>query len=206
MVGWRGIGLRLKRGPRQISKISYLILTLCMVIFSETSCDCNRSPSGNGWASQKPYRGPNGSNTDAVDFTTSGEVTLLGFRMWGVSRPRNGESSNIRAIIRLYNNNTMIAERNGNFIHYINIRYDAYTFEVLFPQGVTLSPGVRYTATSEMITNPNEYCLYQIDGKASAYCSGVKISFMSSSRTSNGSPWDRSMGQIASFILKSQKC
>lgn len=198
--------LRLKRGSGQICKIRYLILTSCMVIFSETSCDCNRSPSGNGWGSQKPYRGPSGSNTDAVDFTTSGEVTLLGFRMWGVSRPRNGESANIRAIIRLYNNNTMIAERNGNFIQYTNIRSDSLTFEVLFPQGITLIPGVRYTATSKMTTNPGEYCVYQIDGKASAYCSGVKINFMSSSRTSNGSPWDRSMGQIASFIFKSSRC
>ena len=183
-----------------------MVLILCMVIFSETSCDCNRIPSRNGWLSQKPYRGPNGPNTDAVDFTTSGEVTLLGYRMWGVGYPRYIESANVRAIIRLYNNSNLIAERNGKFTHYMNIRNDGSTFEVLFSQGIPLYPGVRYTATSKMIADPNHFFMYQIDGKASAYCSGVKISFKPSSRTSNGSPWDLTDGQIAAFILKSPQC
>ena len=137
---------------------------------------------------------------------TSGEVTLLGYRMWGVGSPRYIDSANVRAFIRLYNNSNLVAERNGKFTHYMNIRTDGRTFEVLFSQAITLYPGVRYTATSKMITDPNQYCAYHIDGMASAFCSGVKITFMSSSRTSDGSPWDLTMGQIAAFILKSPQC
>ena len=125
--------------------------------------------------------------------------------MWGVANPKNGHSTVVQVILRLYDKNGLVAEENGNYTYKASAHA---TFEVLFPQSVSLRAGVQYNATSKIITrkNSNEVIYYQWDGRSTISCSGATIRFKPAARKSDGSYWSPSGGQIAGFVFKSPKC
>ena len=71
-----------------------------------------------------------------------------------------------------------------------------------FSQGISIRGGVTYTATVRIITSEKSFRL--TDGMASASCSGVTVTFMSSSKDTNGS--SRLNGQIPALIFRSSQC
>ena len=168
--------------------VQYFYLFIFHFLCSVT-CDCwrsrSRSPSS-GWG----YSG----GVDAIDFQTSGDVILQGYRLWGVG----SGSTSFQVTIGLYRGSTLIAQRTGSY----PTSASAKTFEVHFSQGVSIRAGVRYTATAKITTGQNS--LYLTDGMASTSCSGVTVTFTKSSKTSNGSSVSR--GQIPTLIFRSSQC
>ena len=157
-------------------------------------CDCwrTRSSPSPGWGYSND---PSGSNkVDAIDFQTDDGVVLSGYRLWGV---RSGSTS-FYVTIRLYRARSLIAEKTGTYATSSNVK----TFEVHFSQAIILQAGVTYTATARIATSAESY--YLQNGLSSTSCSGVRVTFKSSSRSSNGS--DRSGGQIPALIFRSTKC
>lgn len=168
-----------------------------------TSCDCWRSASRRITAITWGYRGPNGSDTDAIDFQTSNDVTLLGYRMWRLGkRDQRGRPLKAQVVIRLHDNDTRLMAEDIVNVTYTNSADDA--FEVRFSKGISLFAGSWYTATSKITPEwlQNIYCFYNDDGMASAHCSSAGVvKFQSSSIF--GSPWNRRVGQIAALIFGS---
>ena len=158
--------------------------------FPPAHCDCwrsrSRSPSGGGWG----YAG----NVDAIDFQTNGDVILSGYRLWGVS----SGSTSFQVTIRLYRGSNLIAEKSGSYA----TRSSVKTFEVHFSQRISIRAGVTYTATARITTKRNSFNI--ADGMASASCSGVTVTFKTSSKSSNGSTQSR--GQIPALIFRSSQC
>ena len=159
------------------------------------TCDCwrslSRSPS-RGWGYSTD---PSGSgNVDAIDFQTNGDVILLGYRLWGVS----SGSTSFQVTIRLYRGNNLIAQKTGSYATNSSVR----TFDVHFSQLTSIRAGVTYTATARIVTSTHSF--YLTDGVASASCSGVTVTFTSSSKSSNGS--GQSGGQIPVIIFRSSHC
>ena len=158
--------------------------------FSPANCDCwrsrSRSPRGGGWG----YTG----SVDAIDFQTNGDVILSGYRLWGVS----SGSTIFQVIIRLYRGSNLIAEKSGSYA----TRSSVKTFEVHFSQRISIRAGVTYTATARITTTKQSF--YIEDGMASASCSGITVTFKSSSKDSNDS--NQSRGQIPALIFRSSQC
>ena len=158
--------------------------------FPPADCDCwrsrSRSPNGGGWG----YAG----NVDAIDFQTNGDVILSGYRLWGVS----SGSTSFQVTIRLYRGSNLIAEKSGSYA----TRSSVKTFEVHFSQRISIRAGVTYSATARITTTKNSF--YITDGMASASCSGVTVTFKTSSKSSNGS--SQSGGQIPALIFRSSQC
>ena len=150
--------------------------------------DCWRS------RSKSPSLGWNHSpgNIDAIDFQTSGDVILQGYRLWGVRRG----SKTFQVTIRLYRGSSLIAEKTGSYY----TRSTDQTFEVRFSQGISVRAGVLYTATSQLTTNGSTTHAHS-DGTSSASCSGVTVTFKKSSKNTNGSNVSR--GQIPALIFRS---
>lgn len=167
------------------------MLFLCQLFFS-ANCDCwrsrSRSPSSS-WA----YSTGSG-RVDAIDFQTNGNVNLQGYRLWGV----NSGSTTFQVTIRLYQGSSLIAEKTGSYF----TRSSAQTFEVHFSQQIPIRAGLLYTATAKITTPVNSF--YLNDGINSASCSGVTVTFKSSSKDSNASTVSR--GQIPALIFRAQKC
>ena len=92
----------------------------------------------------------------------------------------------------------MIAEKTGSY----NTRSSAKTFEVHFSQEIYIRAGLLYTATATITTNTESFA--HTDGMSSASCSGVAVTFKSSSKDSNGSRMDS--GQIPALIFRSSSC
>ena len=165
------------------------------MFFLLANCDCwrsrSRSPSS-GWGYSSD---PNGSGSvDAIDFQTNGDVILSGYRLWGV---KSG-STTFRVTIRLYRGSNLIAEKTGSFA----TRSSVKTFEVHFSQVISIRAGVTYTATARIVTSTHSF--YLTDGLASASCSGVTVTFKSSSKDSNSS--GPHLGQIPALIFRSSQC
>ena len=138
---------------------------------------------------------PSGSDrVDAIDFQTSGDVVLSGYRLWGVS----SGSASFQVTIRLYRGSNLIAEKTGSYATSSSVK----TFEVHFSQVISIRAGVTYTATARIVTSANSF--YHRDGVASASCSGVTVTFNTSSKSSNGS--SQSQGQIPVLIFRSSQC
>jgi len=131
---------------------------------------------------------------DAVDFQTNGDVFLHGYRLWGV----NSGSTTFQVTIRLYRGSSMIAEKTGSY----NTRSNVKTFEVHFSQEISIRAGLFYTATAQITTSTKSF--YHEDGMSSAPCSGVTVTFKSSSKSNNGSLVNR--GQIPALIFRSSSC
>ena len=92
----------------------------------------------------------------------------------------------------------MIAEKAGSYF----TRSSDQTFIAYFSQQIPIRAGLSYTATAKITTSLSSY--YQTDGISSASCSGVTVTFKSSSKDSNGSSMLR--GQIPALIFRAKKC
>ncbi|XP_022804941.1 neural cell adhesion molecule L1-like isoform X2 [Stylophora pistillata] len=147
----------------------------------------SKSPRG-GWGHQN-------SRIDAIDFQTSSEVTLLGYRLWGV----NSGSTTFQVTIRLYHGSSLIAEKTGSYYTTSSVK----TFEVRFSSGISLRAGVSYTATSKLTTGGSNTRAH-LDGMSSTSCSGITVTFTKSSKDINGSRV--SSGQIPALIFRSGHC
>ena len=110
----------------------------------------------------------------------------------------NTGSTSFQVTIGLYCGSTLIAQRNGSY----PTSSSAKTFEVRFSQGISIRAGVRYTATAKITTSDRSHA--HTDGMASNSCSGVTVTFKSSSKNSNGSGVSR--GQIPALIFRSSQC
>ena len=155
------------------------------------NCDCwrSRSKSPNpGWSH---YSG----RIDAIDFQTSGDVILQGYRLWGVT----SGSQTFQVTIRLYRGSSLIAEKTGSYY----TSSSDQTFEVRFSQGISVRAGVLYTATSKLTTGGST-TYFHSDGMSSTSCSGVTVTFKRSSKDTNGS--SVSSGQIPALIFRSPQC
>ena len=166
------------------------------MFFLLANCDCwrsrSRSPIWSGWSYSND---PSGSgNVDAIDFQTNGDVILSGYRLWGV----NSGSTSFQVTIRLYRGSSLISEKSGSYA----TRSSVKTFEVHFSQRISIRAGVTYTATARITTTKQSF--YIEDGMASASCSGVTVTFKSSSKDSNNS--SQSSGQIPALIFRSSQC
>ncbi|PFX16473.1 Collectin-11 [Stylophora pistillata] len=82
----------------------------------------SKSPSGS-WNHNPGY-------IDAIDFQTSSDVTLLGYRLWGVY----SGSTTFQVSIRLYRGSSLIAEKTGSYYTTSSVK----TFEVRFSSGISL--------------------------------------------------------------------
>ena len=166
------------------------------MIFSPlANCDCWRSRSRSPSQSWGYSSDPSGSgNVDAIDFQTNGDVILSGYRLWGV---RSGSTS-YQVTIRLYHGSNLIAEKTGSYATSSSVK----TFKVHFSQVISIRAGVTYTATARIVTRENSFA--HSDGVASASCSGVSVTFKTSSKNSNGS--NRVGGQIPALIFRSSRC
>jgi len=171
--------------------VKIVVVFMSMFYFPISDCDCWRSRSkspanSGGWG----YSG----GIDAIDFQTNGDVFLHGYRLWGV----NSGSTTYQVTIRLYRGSSMIAEKTGSY----NTRSSAKTFEVHFSQDISIRAGLLYTATAQITTSRNSF--FHSDGMSSASCSGVTVTFKSSSKNNNGSGVSR--GQIPALIFRSSSC
>ena len=92
----------------------------------------------------------------------------------------------------------MIAEKTGSY----NTRSSVKTFEVHFSQDIYIRAGLLYTATATITTILESFA--HTDGMSSASCSGVTVTFKSSSKNSNGSTVNN--GQIPALIFRSSSC
>ena len=157
--------------------------------FPISDCDCWRSRSkspSSGWG----YSG----RIDAIDFQTNGDVFLHGYRLWGVS----SGSTTFQVTVRLYRGSSVIAEETGSY----NTRSSVKTFEVHFSQEISIRTGLLYTATAQITTSARSF--FHNDGMSSVSCSGVTVTFKSSSKDRNGSRVNQ--GQIPALIFRSSSC
>ena len=92
----------------------------------------------------------------------------------------------------------MIAEKTGSYYTSSSVK----TFEVHFSQEISIRAGLLYTATAQITTSARSF--YHEDGMSSASCSGVTVTFKSSSKDSNSSGVNR--GQIPALIFRSSLC
>ena len=168
------------------------------MLFYHTDCDCwrTRSPqSASGiWGYSSSGSSTSTGNVDAIDFQTSGDILLKGYRLWGV----NGGSATFQVTIRLYEEGILIGERTGSYF----TRGSDRTFKVYFLQGISIRAGLSYTATAKIVTNKHTY--YLENGMSSTSCSKVRVTFKNSSKNSNGSSTFR--GQIPALIFGSLHC
>ena len=169
--------------------LSLLPLFSCQLHFP-IDCDCWRGRRLTSSSSSWRYDG----SADAIDFQTNGDVILRGLRLWGV----NSGLTTVHVIIRLYRGSSVIAEKTGSY----NTRSSVKTFEVHFSQEISIRAGLLYTATAQITTSVLSF--YHEDGMSSASCSGVTVTFKSSSKDHNGSRVNR--GQIPALIFRSRRC
>ena len=160
-------------------------------LFFPTDCDCWRSRRPESPTSSWRYAS---GRVDAIDFQTNGEVILQGYRLWGV----HSGSTTFQVTIRLYRGSSLIAEKTGSY----NTRSSVKTLEVHFSQQISIRAGLLYTATAAITTSKRSF--YHTDGMSSASCSGVTVTFKSSSKDSNGSRVNS--GQIPALIFRSSSC
>ena len=158
--------------------------------FPILDCDCWRS------RSKSPNRvwGYRSGRIDAIDFQTNSDVFLHGYRLWGVI----SGSTSYQVTIRLYRGSSLIAEKTGSY----NTRSSVKTFEVHFSQDIPIRVGLLYTATAYITTSKSSFA--HNDGMSSASCSGITVTFKSSSKDTNNS--GVSSGQIPALILRSSSC
>jgi len=167
--------------------------TVNLVVQQEpVNCDCwrsrSKSPQKSGWG----YAG----SVDLIDFQTDGDVILQGYRLWGVS----SGSTSFQVTISLYRGSTLIATRTGSYPTSSSVK----TFEVHFPQAISIRAGIRYTAAAKITTSSRSF--YLTDGMATASCSGVTVSFKTSSHSGGNNGSSASEGQIPALIFRSAQC
>lgn len=168
--------------------VAFIVL---IAVLPSVNCDCWRN------LSRSPFNawGYSTGTTDAIDFQTNGNVNLQGYRLWGVS---SASSATFQVTIRLYQGGSLIAEKTGSYF----TRSSDQTFKVFFSQQIPIRAGLSYTATAKITTSAQSFSLN--GGINSASCSGVTVTFKSSSKDSNGS--SVSHGQIPALIFRARKC
>ena len=175
-----------------------LLTSRLEMLFYHTDCDCwrTRSPqsTGGNWGYITTGSSTSPGRVDAIDFQTSGDVLLKGYRLWGV----NSGSTTFQVTIRLYEEGILIGERTGSY----STRGSDRTFKVYFLQGISIRAGLSYTATAKIVTNNFTYSLQ--NGMSSTSCSKVTVTFNNSSKDSNSS--SVSEGQIPALIFRSLQC
>ena len=186
---WAKLITLLKQGVSVIL-IAFVVVLMSTCSFLKVDCDCWRS------RSKRPNRGWHCGRglIDAIDFQTSSKVFLRGYRLWGVK----SRSTTYQVTIRLYRGSSMMAEKTGSY----NTRPSVKTFEVHFSQEISIRAGLLYTATAEIKTSTRTFA--HSDGMSSATCSGVTVTFKSSSKDNNGSKVN--FGQIPALIFRSSSC
>ena len=92
----------------------------------------------------------------------------------------------------------MIAEKTGSY----NTRSTDKTFEVHFSQEIFIRAGLLYTATATITTTARSF--NHKDGMSMALCSGVTVTFKTSSKSNNGSKVN--IGQIPALVFRSLSC
>lgn len=136
------------------------------------------------------------SFVEAVDFQTSSNIILRGYRLWN---DRRLFRSSYSIAIQLFQGNSSIANK--------SVTYDARfpskkTFEVYFSRYIHLQAGVKYTAAVKMPRSGS----YVAQNSAMNYnfCSGVNVTFMKSGmkRPKHSSY----VQQIPALIFLSLKC
>ncbi len=135
------------------------------------------------------------SLTEAIDFKTSGNIILRGYRLWRDRRlfPKGNFT------IQLYQGNTSIAEKSQTY----DARFSSKkTFEVYFSREIYLQAGVNYTAVIKMPSRANYGALN--NGLSYNFCSGVNVAFMKSGLM--GSRQSSYVRQIPALIFLSLKC
>ena len=116
--------------------------------------------------------------------------------MWGVS----SGSTSFQVTIGLYRGSTLIATTTGSYPTSSSVK----TFEVHFSKAISIRAGIRYTATAKITTSYRSF--WHNDGMAGASCSGVTVSFKTSSRSGGNNGSDMSNGQIPALIFRSAQC
>ena len=143
-------------------------------------------------------------DTDVIDFEADRDFILQGFRMMGVFITYK-PSVDVSIRLQYANNDSLIAERNGTFIG--RTSKDDVSFEVLFPKGVYIRSGVKYTALSKMDPKQiNSFCYYNTNGRKQLTCSGVTIKFSPPPHRKTIRKAIVGYGQIAAFIIRSSQC
>lgn len=145
------------------------VLTLMVNFFSIVDCSCWRSRDK---IPNVGYRyGSRSSSVEAIDFQTSSNIILRGYRLWNDRRL----FAHYNITIQLYEGNTSIASKS---LTYNNRFSSKETFEVYFSRHIYLQAGVNYTAAVRMLQG--SYVANNI-GMNYNFCSGVNVSFMKSS-------------------------
>lgn len=174
-----------------------------LLLLLASSCDCWRSARGSISAITWGYNGPNGTNTDAIDFQPSNDVTLFGYRMWQLGKDNAKGPLKAQVVIRLYYRDQLLA------MDTVSVSYTSSAdnaFEVRFSKGILVFGGFRYTATSKIIISPysNIYAFYHTDGKESSDCSDAGIVKFEPSSIF-GKPTNPQWGQIGAFIFSTSQ-
>lgn len=135
------------------------------------------------------------SRIEAIDFQTSGNIILRGYRLWNNRRlfPSNNFT------IELYQGNTSIAEKTQTYNSFFP---NKNTFEVYFSRNIYLKAGVNYTAAVRIPRKINYYA--QNSGMNNNFCSGVNVAFKKSAMESPG--LSSNVRQIPALIFLSLKC
>ena len=161
------------------------------IFFYAVNCDCWRSGSK---SPGRPSWSYSSGRVDAINFQTNGDVILRGYRLWGVI----SGSTSFKVTFSLYHDSTVLATKTGSYL----TRSSERTFEVHFSRGISIRAGVTYTAAVTITTSSRSFHLS--DGVGSTYCSGIRVTFENSAKSTNGS--DKSNGQIPALIFRSSGC
>ena len=168
------------------------VLTLMVNFLLVVDCSCWRSRDRIPNVRYNSYWST--SLVEAVDFKTSSNIILRGYRLWSDRRlfPR------YNITIQLYKGNTTIASKSLSY----NTRFSSKkTFDVYFSQHIYLQAGVNYTAAIRM---PKGSYVAQNNGMNYNFCSGVNIAFMKSGlKVPKRSSY---LQQIPALIFLSLKC
>jgi len=110
------------------------------------------------------------SLVEAVDFQTSSNIILRGYRLWNDRRL----SPHYNITIQLYEGNTTIVSKSLSFDTRLSFKK---TFDAYFPRHIYLQAGVNYTAAVKM---PRGSYVARNNGMNHNFCSGVNVAFMKS--------------------------
>lgn len=129
---------------------------------------------------------------DAISIVVDTDVSLVGYRLWGVHTGRGTHTVTITV-----KNSQVLASHSGSY----TTTSTQKTFEVRFPTPVKLVKGVKYSLLA-LLKGPNAH--QGTGGSSSVVCDGVKVTFSSSSYSKNGSIV--SGGQIPALIFQKIPC
>lgn len=127
--------------------------------------------------------------TDAVDVIVSRDVTLFGYRLWGV---RTGSGSHDVTIRVKDNQGRTLGMKKGTY----RTVSSQGTFVVKFTRPVDLRKDVRYTLSALLLGPPARR---GISGQKTITCNGVTIRIFTSSENKNGS--SQRFGQIPALLM-----